>query len=469
AIINDILDFSKIESGKLDLENQPFSLETCLEDALELLSPAAAAKALNLAYVIDRAAPATIYGDSSRLRQILVNLIGNSVKFTHLGEVAVSVDARPVGGRRFELRFGVRDTGVGIPRDKIGMLFQSFSQVDSSTTKLYGGTGLGLAISKRLAELMGGRMWVESEEGTGSTFSFTITADLAPDQPHMYPRDETPLLAGKRVLIVDDNETNRRILSTQTRRWGMVETAVATAGDALALIDCEGTFDVAILDMCMAEMDGVTLARQIRGRPNGQSFPLVMFSSALTARWEPGREGHNLFAAWISKPIKPSQLYDALTSVLASHLASREPVEMARKIFAGNSLPLKILLAEDNAVNQRVALRLLQRLGYSADLAGDGFEVLEALRRRPYDLILMDVRMPGMDGLEATRQIAQEWPKQKRPWIVAMTANAMQGDRDECLEAGMNDYVAKPVQLSDLKAAIERAVVEILARAQPVA
>ena len=472
AIINDILDFSKIESGKLDLENQPFNLETCIEEALELLASAADAKGLNLSYVLDPAVPYAVYGDISRLRQILVNLIGNAVKFTHNGEVAVSVAGRPIGSRRFELQFRVRDTGVGIPADKIGLLFQSFTQVDSSTTKLYGGTGLGLAISKRLAELMGGGMWVKSEVGKGSTFSFTIPAEVAPDQAPAYPRGEAPLLAGKRILIVDDNETNRRILRAQTRMWGMTETAVESAARAIELLDGRQEFDLAILDMCMREIDGVTLAQQIRQHPNGQSLPLVMFSSALKARWEPaGRNGHNLFAAWIAKPVKPSQLYDALTTALTSRelLTGCESENSTPELFVSGRAPLRILLAEDNAVNQRVALRLLERLGYTADVAVDGFEVLEALRRRPYDVVLMDVRMPEMDGLEASRRITREWPKQDRAWIVAMTANAMQGDRDECLAAGMNDYITKPVQLSDLKAALERATLEILANSEPVA
>jgi len=462
AVINDILDFSKIESGKLDLEEQPFSLEHCIEEALDLLTGKASEKGLDLAYIIHEPAPHRVVGDVARLRQILVNLVGNAVKFTARGEVVVSVHSNLISEGRFELHFAVRDTGIGIPSDKIGLLFRSFSQVDSSTARHYGGTGLGLAISQRLSEMMGGRMWVESEPGKGSTFHFTVRAERATADPDEPARGEHPQLAGRSVLIVDDNETNRQILTLQTRSWGMSPHAVASGPEALALLQRGDLVDLALLDMHMPAMDGLTLAHEIRR--SHQSLPLMMLSSGSSRRELTNSTEQDLFAAYLSKPVKPSQLYDAVVTVLDKQKGEEKPALPESEMHKSPApcALLRVLLAEDNVVNQRVALRLLERLGYRADLAGNGIEVLQALERQSYDVVLMDVQMPEMDGLEASRQIAAICPLEKRPWIIAMTANAMQGDREACLAAGMNDYLSKPVQLAALRNVLERASREIL-------
>jgi len=462
TIINDILDFSKIEAGRMELENQPFDLRECVESALDLLAPKAADKGLDLACLVDDQTPVAISGDVTRLRQILVNLFSNAVKFTERGEVAMSVDARPLSPfaedtERYELRFAVRDTGIGIPPERKDRLFQSFSQVDVSTTRRYGGTGLGLAISKRLSELMGGTMWVESEISQGSTFHFTIQAEAAPSPTPTYLQETQPDLRGRRVLIVDDNATNRRILTLQTQSWGMLPRDTALPAEALEWIRRGAPFDVAILDMQMPEMDGLMLATAIRQERDAQALPLVMLTSL-------GQQEAKVdiaeFAAFLTKPIKASQLYDALMDVFAQEKWSREKRDAAAKPQfdpeMGQRLPLRILLAEDNAVNQKLALRLLERLGYRADVAGNGLEVIESLQRQTYDVILMDVQMPEMDGLDATRHIHQDFSANVRPRIIAMTAGAMKEDRESCLEAGMDDYVSKPIRVNELTEALRQ-------------
>ena len=472
TIINDILDFSKIEAGRMDLESQPFDLRDCVESALDLLTTEAADKGLELAYLMDTQVPAAIVGDVTRLRQVLINLLNNAVKFTEEGEVVVSVGTEDGDGR---LHFSVRDTGVGIPPDRIDRLFRSFSQGDASTTRRYGGTGLGLAISKRLSELMGGTMWVESppsvpptgggevKGGAGSTFHFTIQAKAAPAPVRAYLQEVQPDLRGKRVLIVDDNATNRRILTLQTQRWGMVPRATASPAEALEWIrqgdpsigSGQAPFDVALLDMQMPEMDGLMLAAEIRRECDAQTLPLVMLTSLGQHEVEIGKVE---FAAFLTKPIKASQLYDVLMNVFAEEERSRERRGAAAMSQfdpeMGERLPLRILLAEDNAINQKLALRLLERMGYRADVAGNGLEAIEALQRQPYDVVLMDVQMPDMDGLEATRTICREWELERRPRIVAMTAAATKEDRESCLSAGMDDYVSKPIRVEELVKAL---------------
>ena len=459
GIINDILDFSKIESGKLDLEHASFPLATCIEESLDLLSSRAAEKGLELAYLVDETVPGNIVGDVTRLRQILVNLVSNAVKFTQAGEVVVTVTARPLEDGTHELTFAVRDTGIGIAPEHLDRLFRSFSQVDSSTTRQFGGTGLGLAISRRLSELMGGTMWVESRQGAGSTFFFTVTAPAAPAAIRVYLRGEQPQLSGKRVLIVDDNETNRKILTLQTRSWGMIPQAAVGGEEALALLAEAQAFDVAILDMQMPGMDGAALSARIRAEFPAPALPLVMLTSvSSSARQLRETHGDVGWAAFLTKPVKPSQLYDTLLGVFTApapgaHLpAARAGAEPQ----GGPPAPLRILLAEDNAINQRVALLILSRLGYRADVAANGAEAVDAVKRQPYDVIFMDVHMPDMDGYEATRKIrALEGPS-GHTVIIAMTANALQGDREKCLAAGMDDYVAKPVRRADIAAALGR-------------
>jgi signal transduction histidine kinase/DNA-binding response OmpR family regulator/HPt (histidine-containing phosphotransfer) domain-containing protein len=464
TIINDILDFSKIEAGKMDLENQPFDLRDCIEGAFDLLAARAAEKGLDLAYLIEPQVPAAIFGDVTRLRQVLVNLLSNSVKFTERGEVVLSVDAsritqRGPGDAQYKLCFAVRDTGIGIPPDRVDRLFQSFSQTDATTTRRYGGTGLGLAISRRLSEMMGGRMWVESAgvPGKGSTFHFTIQARAAPSPPRAYLRGAQPDLSGRRVLIVDDNGTNLQILTLQTQAWGMLPQATASPTDALDWVRQGEPFDVAILDVRMPEMDGLVLAAEIRRARDAQSLPLILLTSA--GQRTAGAGGIE-FAAFLTKPIRASQLYDVLMSIFAEEAqpVQRGDVAAGPQFDAqmGRRLPLRILLAEDNVINQQVALSFLERLGYRADVAANGLEVLQSLRRQPYDVVLMDVQMPEVDGLEATRRIRQGFPAEAQPRIIAMTANAMREDREACLVAGMEDYIGKPVQVGELVAALSK-------------
>jgi PAS domain S-box-containing protein len=461
AIIDDILDFSKIEAGRLELERRPFDLRSCVESALELVAASASGKGLDLAYLFDQGLPGAIVGDETRLRQILINLLNNAIKFTDTGEVVVSVDGKALEsgegeiGREYKLHFAVRDSGIGIPQDRLSRLFESFSQVDPSTTRRYGGTGLGLAISKRLSELMGGAIWVESRVGEGSAFQFTIQAEQAPALAPAHEHGAPPQLHGRRVLIVDDNATNRQILVRQAESWGMLARDTASSTQALEWIRRGDPFDLAILDIQMPEMDGVTLAEEIRRYRDARGLPLVMLTSL--GAWGELRGGVE-FAASLRKPIKPSQLYDALMSVFGATPtgvqapAPREgPVEQLAE-----RVPLRILVAEDNVVNQQLALLLLKKLGYRADVTADGLEALQALEREPYDVVLMDVQMPTMDGLEATRRIHQRWPERQRPHVIAATANAMQEEREACLAAGMDDYLPKPIRMEELAAALSR-------------
>ncbi|MFZ5450836.1 MAG: response regulator [Thermodesulfobacteriota bacterium] len=465
SIINDILDFSKIEAGKMDLEQQPFDLRECLESALDLVGTAAQQKGLELAYRVDEAAPATIAGDVTRLRQILLNLLNNAVKFTDRGEVSLTVglaggpDAVGLPPGVVLLQFSVADTGIGIPPERLDRMFRSFSQVDASTTRKYGGTGLGLAICKRLTEMMGGRIWVESEgvPGKGATFQVQIETEpvTMPVVSRQELRRQQPQLAGRRLLAVDDNHTNRRILVLQAQSWGMLVRDSLRPQEALEWIKRGDPFDVAILDMQMPEMDGVMLAREIRAhRPH---LPLVLFSSQ--GRREAGADA-GLFAAQVAKPLKPSQLYDVLMNIFATQpqTVRRDDLEGKSQIDPGMAarLPLRILLAEDNAVNQKVALRLLARLGYRADLAANGLEALAAVQRQPYDVVLMDLQMPEMDGLEASRRIKGGEAGSAIPRIIALTADAMQGDREKCLAAGMDDYLTKPIQVEALVTALSQ-------------
>ncbi|NEP77202.1 MAG: response regulator [Okeania sp. SIO3B3] len=487
TIINDILDFSKIESGKLELEDQPFNLRICIESALDLVASQAGAKGLELAYIIHQNTPEAIVGDVTRLRQILANLLSNGVKFTETGEVIVSVNGKnwlsansklsrsedinnnqtstnsvtkrnpaPVDNL-YEIEFAVTDTGIGIPTDRLERLFKPFSQIDASMTRNYGGTGLGLAISKRLSEAMGGKMWVETEIDRGSTFRFTMMAMATDTDTECNLKKSQPELTEKRVLVVDDNATNRQIITLQVESWGMNVKAVESGEAALNLLRSGEIFDIAILDLQMPEMDGLTLGEKIQSMPEYRKLPLIMLSSIgkLTSEEIAGRAS---FAAFVSKPIKQSNLYEMLVSVLGVERVSVKPEASKGKSILRDGvevgLPLHILVVEDVTVNQKVALLSLNRLGYRADIANNGLEALEALRRQHYDLVFMDVRMPEMDGLEATKRICQIFPEVKRPWIVAMTAHAMRGDREECLEAGMNDYISKPVRVESLVKAL---------------
>jgi signal transduction histidine kinase/CheY-like chemotaxis protein len=442
GIINDILDFSKIDAGRLELETNPFDLRACIESAFDLITEPAARKGLELAFLIDPTLPDGLNGDVTRFRQILVNLLGNAVKFTEAGEVVLTAEP---GDEPHQIHVAVRDTGIGIPADRAHRLFEEFSQLDSSTTRKYGGTGLGLAVSKRLAELMGGTMWVESTAGAGSTFHFTITAEAAEVPSRTAAAGVPSDLIGKHVLLVDDNAINRRILDLQTEAWGLHGHSVETGEEALAMVERGDPFDLAILDMHMPGMDGIELAHRLRAlRPD---LPLVLYTSL------GGEEIDSVFAAVLAKPVKQSQLFDLLVSLLGGGAVERAVIDRGEVSALGERHPLRILLAEDNTVNQQLALLLLESMGYRADVAANGVEAVEAVNRLPYDLVLMDVQMPEMDGLEATRRIRAEGPN-TQPRIVAMTANAMQGDRDACLAAGMDDYLAKPIRPEALAAAL---------------
>lgn len=493
-VINDILDFSKIESGKLELEEQAFNLRACIEETLDLLALKAAEKNIELTSLIDPQTPNRIVTDVTRLRQILLNLLSNAVKFTQGGEVVVSVTAqirtrdevgetlskssshkpqpkRPSSSLQpltsspcYEIQFAIKDTGIGIPPERMDRLFQSFSQVDSSTTRRYGGTGLGLAIAKRLSEMMGGRMWVESLVGIGSTFYFTVVAESVTEIISFADDSMQLPLNGKRLLIVDDNATNRKILTLQTQSWGMLPRAAATGEEALAWLSQGDPFDIAILDMQMPQMDGLALASEIRKQSDRIGLPLVM----LTSIGKPKPRDQNVdvnFSACLNKPVKQTQLYNVLLQSLNGQQFEHKKLGAGGRGLGKTPLAtfsdraLRILLAEDNLVNQKVALLMLQRIGYQADVVGNGLEVLAALQRQPYDVVLMDVQMPEMDGLEAARQICQRCSYPSRPRIIAMTANAMQGDREVCI-AGMDDYLSKPIRLEEL--------VKALGKCQPI-
>ena len=448
TIINDILDFSKIEAGRMDIEAQPFDLRDCVESALDLVSNRAAEKHLDIAYLFEGEVPPAIQGDVTRLRQVLLNLLSNAIKFTEQGEVVLTATMKGE-----QLEFAVRDTGIGLDEKARTRLFQSFSQANSSTTRKYGGTGLGLAISKKLAELMGGTMWVESAgPGHGSTFHFTIRgecADLLQGTRREFVGAQ-PALQGKRILVVDDNATNRRVLALQAAKWGMVVHDTEAPEQALEVL-MGNSFDLAILDMHMPGIDGATLAARIREA--GHSLPLVLFSSAGSSK----EISDGLFAAKLAKPLRQSQLFDTLATLLVHDAAPRRvaaPLKPRIDSEIASRHALRILLAEDNAVNQRLALRLLGQMGYRADLASNGLEAIECVARQTYDVVLMDVQMPEMDGLEASRRITARWPVGQRPRIIAMTANAMHGDRELCLAAGMDDYVSKPIRVDELVAAL---------------
>jgi CheY-like chemotaxis protein/HPt (histidine-containing phosphotransfer) domain-containing protein len=469
AIINDILNFSKIESGKLELENRPLDLRACVEESLDVLAARAAEKNLDLGYQLEDPTPTQVEGDVTRLRQVLVNLIGNAIKFTDNGEVFVEVMAQPLAaeGQKspeakpgWQFHFSVRDTGIGIPEDRKERLFHSFSQVDSSITRQYGGTGLGLAISKGLVELMGGRMWVESLMGQGSTFHFTLPLPVVPG-PSLATTFR-PRVAGKRVLIVDDNPTHRRILTGQAQRWGMAPLVAENGAQALELVRNGERFDFAIIDM-LPEMSGAQLTEQLRQLPHASALPVVLMT-AIGVRPESAETAGTAPTTYLAKPIKPGQLQGALLQLVSGAKPVPKQASEPRKMdtLLASRVPLRVLLTDDNVINQKVASRLLQQLGYRADIANNGLEAIQALERQPYDLIFMDVQMPELDGLEATRRIRQRQsdptahPHFQQPIIIiAMTANAMQGDREKCLAAGMDAYLSKPVRPEALQAVIE--------------
>ena len=447
SIINDILDFSKIESGQLELEHQPFSVRDCVEGALELVASQAGGKRLDLGYELADDVPPVLVGDVTRLRQILVNLLSNAVKFTEHGEVIATVTtAGPAVEGQLPLLLSVRDTGIGIPKDRLSRLFVSFSQVDASTTRSYGGTGLGLVISQRLAQAMGGRIEVESTVGVGSTFTLQVAlpcGDETEDALRIPPAE----LPGRTALLVDDNETNRRILCHQLEAWGMHVDAEGRAEEALRKVQDGASYDVILLDMHMPVMDGLELATRLRAEPTAADRPLLMLTSL--GQRPAGAEALGL--VHLTKPVKAAALRNAVARALGASDRETTP-----EIAPAPQQSLRVLLAEDNLVNQKVATLLLERLGHRTDVVSNGVEALEALRLRSYDVVLMDVQMPVMDGLEATRRVRENLPAERQPRIIAMTANAMAEDREVAHEAGMDDYLSKPVRPEELAAALSR-------------
>jgi signal transduction histidine kinase/CheY-like chemotaxis protein len=455
TIINDILDFSKIEAGRMEIEDAPFDLRECVEGVMDTIGPLAARKGLDLAYDLDDGTPEAVIGDATRMRQILLNLLNNAVKFTDQGDVSLTVQGQTGDDARCDLRLTVRDTGIGIPPVKIDGLFESFSQADPSTARRYGGTGLGLAISRRLADLMGGTITAHSTgvEGEGSEFDVRVNVGIADSQPSRVTG--LPALMGRRLLIVDDNDTNRRLVVRHAAVWGMVVMEASSGANALAALEREAPPDAAVLDLMMPVMDGFELAAEIRRRL-GTRLPLLLLSSV-------GHEVRNDpryltagFSGHLMKPLKPASLRSALSEALG--VAAEEVVPLRRETAPtglAERQPLTILLAEDNAVNQKLALKLLERMGYTADVAANGAEAVAAVERQRYDVVLMDVQMPEMDGLEATRRIIAGHGSD-RPRIVAFTADAMQDDRERCLAAGMDDYLTKPIRPAELAAALER-------------
>jgi CheY-like chemotaxis protein/HPt (histidine-containing phosphotransfer) domain-containing protein len=472
TIINDILNFSKIESGKMELERRPLDLPGCIEEALDVLAARAAEKNLDLAYSVDDAVPNQVFGDVTRLRQVLVNLVGNAVKFTSAGEIFVSVSATPLppekddtaeAAPRMELRFQVRDTGIGIPQARLQRLFRSFSQVDTSVAREYGGTGLGLAISKGLVELMGGRMWVESTEKQGSSFYFTMpTRAAAGAGPSPWTRPH-PTLTGQRALIVEDNAAVRQLLFNLASKWGLAAVAASNVDEAIEQARQGPAFGFAIVDGQLPGGHGATFLNELRRIPHCRGASIALLSSVGRANETVAMDTSTLLN--LSKPLKPAQLQAALLRLVSGAHPAPRPIQASLRLDASlaERLPLRILLADDNIINQKVALRLLQQLGYSADIASDGLQTVQAVEQKEYDVVFMDVQMPGLDGLEATRRIRARQAETAPPptlarkmVIIAMTANAMHGDREKCVAAGMDDYVPKPVRPETLQQMIER-------------
>jgi PAS domain S-box-containing protein len=457
SIINDILDFSKIEADGLRLEHQSFNLSECIESSVDLVAAMASAKGLELLTSVDDRCPTHVFGDATRLRQVLVNLLSNAVKFTERGEVLFSMESEEDDGNDVRLRISVADTGIGIPIDRVDSLFDSFSQVDASTTRLYGGTGLGLAISKRLVEVMGGVIEVQSVTGVGSTFSFSIP--FARGVAVAVPSLLRPAVAvrGRSALVVDDNSANRRIIRLQLEGWGMTVTEAASGAETLELINSGACFDVALLDMKMPGMTGRELAIRLRECPASQLLPLILLSS-YGERWQPEQ---NLFSAVLTKPAKKGDLREGVRQAIAIGTASPPLIPRPNLPTPYPHDQLRVLLAEDNPINQRVAKLMLEKLGQHPDLVANGAEAAQAVSRVPYDLVLMDVQMPEMDGIQATRMIRANPAIERGLRIVALTANASVEDREACANAGMDNYLAKPLRLEDLEAELNRTLSQI--------
>ena len=471
-LISDLLDFSKIESGRLELELRPFIIHECIEEALDQVAAQAAAKRLDLSYHIDDFTPAIVLGDAKRVQQILLNLLSNAVKFTRTGEVAVRVTAIPLEqevartdqvigtwqddeAASYMIDIAVHDTGIGIPLDRLSLLFRPFTQGDSSMSRLYGGTGLGLAISKRLATMMGGTAWAESVVGEGSVFHFTFQACSVVGTIPESMQPNQPELRGLRLLIVDDNETSRTALYDIARYWGMQPYALSSGVAAINHLQHVKDYDLAIIDLHMPDVDGLQLAMEIRADDRLFTLPLVLLSSL---GYQLDVESLSFFAGILTRPIKAAQLYESIRAVF-SHVPPEQQTRFRRPSIdrqMGAQMPLQILLAEDNLVNQKVALKMLEKLGYTAQVAENGVEVLEMLNHAQFDVILMDIQMPVMEGIETTLRIRRNADLPRQPRIIALTAHAFQGERERYIALGMDDYIPKPIEIETLMEALRR-------------
>jgi CheY-like chemotaxis protein/nitrogen-specific signal transduction histidine kinase len=461
VLINDILDFSKIESGKMTLEKQMFHLSSCINHVYSLLAFSAAKKEIELIENIEQNVPKTIMGDETRLRQILFNLIGNAIKFTDRGEVYFSVKTVYKDNLNYSLEFSVKDTGIGIPPEKMNQLFQSFSQLDTSTTRKYGGTGLGLAICDRLVNLMGGKIWVESEEGKGTTFFFTIDTTSSETQTDS---GTIPELEGKRILIVDDNQTLTHVIATKCKSWGMLPCTALSGNAALdefekTLYDKEKQYDMLVLDMDMPDITGLNLAQMIQNHPKTYAFHLIILNTVKQSS-EFSHQEEKTGTHFFNKPFREISFYKKLIQCFSNQTMNQQEKSDEKENKANLEVQqhpqLKILVAEDVVTNQKVILRFLKKIGYQADVASNGIEALNALDNHSYDLILMDIMMPEMDGITATQEIRKKYANDNYPWIVALTADAFDGKKEEYLSKGMNDYITKPLVLNDLKNTIHR-------------
>jgi CheY-like chemotaxis protein len=460
TVINDILDFSKIESGSMEIEHEDFDLRQCIEDVMDLFAPKVAVKGLDLIYEIEPDIPSVIVGDSLRLRQVLINLINNAIKFTHEGEVFLKVFclSQHTENKTIKLGFNVRDTGIGIPDDRLESLFKAFSQVDSSHTRKYGGTGLGLVISERLVTLMGGAVTVESKFGEGSSFNFSIEATISQKAQQVPLMNNISGLEGKQVLIVDDNKTNLRILQLQLEQWKLVSVPASSAQEGLSILQSgSNKIELVITDMQMPDMDGVEFAKAVKN--SKQTLPVVMLSSIGD---ESKKKYPDLFSSILTKPIKQQQLLRSILIELSPQKTAALPEPKAATLLLdtfSKEYPLEILIAEDNPINQKLIERILLKLGYKTQLVENGLQAVEKVSTEVCNVVLMDIQMPEMDGLEAARNIRKL--SKQQPYIVAMTANALPEDRDACMKAGMNDYISKPLKLDLLLEILKKASVEM--------
>ena len=442
SIINDILDFSKIDAGKLSLEEHPFDLRSCVSDAIDLVAAMASQKGLELLFYVDHSVPRIITSDITRIRQVLVNLISNAIKFTDQGEIFITVASEPLPEDTCKLTFSIMDTGIGIPPERLDSLFEAFTQVDASTTRKYGGTGLGLAISAQLARMLGGGLTVESELGVGSTFQFSMVARGEASWQEI----DYKLLKGKNALVVDDNNTHLSLITTFLENWEMESMTASSGADAIELIKEGRHFDVAIIDFQMPGMDGITLARTLKNNISIPDLPFIMLSSLNDRQVY----ANGSIAQWLTKPTKPEQLHKSLSTIFGNSQNALNHTDSGKSDSKDALGSLRILLADDNRINQKVALRMLDQMGCLVDAVSNGAEAVQSVALVHYDFILMDVMMPEMDGLEATRLI-RKTPGIHQPVIIALTANAMEEDRQICLNAGMDDYLPKPIKTKMLE------------------